>query len=170
MRMKNLVIIIVLVVILGIGYMAFFQKSQEAMAPVTAPAMTGQRNTPSVTAMPPVPPPVSGITLNTASAPELKMFLVAGNGMTLYKYTKDTPGVSNCSGQCLVNWPAYTVSTGASLTASTGIKGKIATITSSDGTMQVTYNDMPLYYWIKDTKPGDTTGQNVGGVWFVVNP
>ena len=43
----------------------------------------------------------------------------------------------------------------------------IGTITRDDGYVQVTYNKMPLYYWFKDVKPGDTNGQNVGKVWFV---
>jgi len=50
------------------------------------------------------------------------------------------------------------------------LPGAIATTTRTDGSLQVTYNGMPLYYWASDQKPGDTTGQNVGGVWFVVNP
>ena len=30
------------------------------------------------------------------------------------------------------------------------------------------YQGQPLYYWIKDKKPGDTTGDGVGSVWHVV--
>jgi predicted lipoprotein with Yx(FWY)xxD motif len=44
----------------------------------------------------------------------------------------------------------------------------LGTIIRDDGTVQVTYNDLPLYYFANDAKPGDTVGQNVGGVWFVV--
>jgi hypothetical protein len=36
--------------------------------------------------------------------------------------------------------------------------------------MQMTYNDIPLYYWINDANPGDTTGQEVGDVWYIVPP
>jgi predicted lipoprotein with Yx(FWY)xxD motif len=110
--------------------------------------------------------------LNTSTSATLGAYLTATNGMTLYKYTKDTPGVSNCSGQCAVQWPPYTVSAtdAASLAAASGIAGSLGTITRADGSMQVTYNNVPLYFWYKDTKVGDTTGQNVGGVWFVVKP
>src|SRR5262249_11557545 len=100
-------------------------------------------------------------------------YLVAANGMTLYHFTKDTPGVSNCSGQCAVQWPPYTVSSStaaAGLPGGSAVGGTISTIVRSDGTMQVTYNGEPLYFWYKDVNPGDTTGQNVGGVWFVVAP
>jgi predicted lipoprotein with Yx(FWY)xxD motif len=46
---------------------------------------------------------------------------------------------------------------------------KLGTIKRKDGKLQVTYNGMPLYLWVNDKAPGDTTGQNVNGVWFVVN-
>jgi hypothetical protein len=39
----------------------------------------------------------------------------------------------------------------------------------ADGSMMLTYNKMPLYYWSKDTQPGDTTGQGNRDVWFVVS-
>lgn len=109
-----------------------------------------------------------GPVLQTAKAGDLGTILTGANGMTLYMFTKDTPGVSNCYDQCAVNWPPLLV--GFTPTAVDGVKGKLGTTTRKDGSMQVTYNDMPLYYWIKDAKVGDTTGQNVGGVWFVVNP
>jgi predicted lipoprotein with Yx(FWY)xxD motif len=97
-------------------------------------------------------------------------FLVGPNDMTLYMYTKDTPGVSNCTGACLEKWPALTVPSGQQPTEQLGLTGKIGTITRQDGSVQVTYNDMPLYFWASDSKPGDATGQNVGGVWFVIQP
>lgn len=48
--------------------------------------------------------------------------------------------------------------------------GGLGVISRADGTSQITYNGWPLYYWVKDAKPGDTTGQNVGNVWFVADP
>jgi hypothetical protein len=46
----------------------------------------------------------------------------------------------------------------------------LGSITRTDGTQQLTYNDIPLYYWINDKAPGDTTGQDVGDVWYIVVP
>lgn len=114
----------------------------------------------------------SVLTLNTATDPKLGTMLVATNGMTLYYYTKDTANVSNCTGQCAVNWPPYTVNAAnaSNLAGGLNVTGKIGTITRADGTTQLTYNGKPLYFYIKDKKPGDVTGQNVGGVWFVVTP
>jgi predicted lipoprotein with Yx(FWY)xxD motif len=111
-----------------------------------------------------------GPTLKVASSPELGDYLVALNGMTLYRYTKDTVGKSNCFDTCLANWPAYAPLTGEPLSFEDSIKGEVSTITRPDGTEQITYNGVPLYFWINDKEVGDTTGQNVGGVWFVVKP
>lgn len=109
-------------------------------------------------------------TLATSASADLGTYLVASNGMTLYMYTPDTTGTSNCTGQCAVNWPPYTVASGATLSASSNLDGALATLTRDDGEAQVTYKGVPLYFYIKDTKAGDTTGQGVGDVWYVVAP
>lgn len=103
-----------------------------------------------------------------ANDPKLGDFLVDAKSMTLYMYTKDTAGVSNCTGGCLTSWPPL-VATGDLLPSPT-LPGKLGFITRADGTMQVTYNDMPLYYFSGDKAPGDTAGQGVGGVWFMMSP
>jgi predicted lipoprotein with Yx(FWY)xxD motif len=109
-----------------------------------------------------------GTTVLVKDDPKLGMLLTDPVGKTLYWYTKDTPGVSNCSGACLAAWPAFTHPGTPTLPA--GIPGTLSTITRSDGSAQIAYDDMPLYYYAKDVNPGDTTGQNVGKVWFVVPP
>lgn len=117
---------------------------------------------------PAVPVTGSGIEIKVSTKDGLGTFLVDEKGMTLYLFTKDTPGVSNCSGSCLTAWPPLLTSDEPR--ADDGVTGKLGTITRDDGSLQVTYNDMPLYYYVTDVKPGDTTGQDVGGVWFVVAP
>ena len=97
-------------------------------------------------------------------------FLVDANGMTLYAFANDTPGVSNCTGQCATNWPPLTVADGETPTLATGIPGRINVITRDDGSLQVTYNGMPLYHWKDDMAAGDTNGQGFKGVWYVVSP
>ncbi len=103
-----------------------------------------------------------------ANDPKLGDFLVDAKSMTVYMYTKDTPGVSNCTGGCLTSWPPL-VATG-NLLANASLPGKLDFITRADGTNQVTYNDMPLYSFSGDKAPGDTTGQGVGGVWYMLSP
>jgi predicted lipoprotein with Yx(FWY)xxD motif len=110
----------------------------------------------------------SAVTVMVSSNSGLGNFLVDSKGMTLYRFTNDTPGVSNCSGGCLQAWPPL-LSDGDPI-AGEGVTGRLGVIVRADGSRQVTYNDMPLYYYAVDAKPGDTTGHGVGGVWFVVEP
>lgn len=106
--------------------------------------------------------------LNVATDPILGNYLTAANGMTLYVFANDAPGVSNCSGNCAVNWPPYPSSVSNAL--ATGVAGTVGTIARADGSSQLIYNGLPLYFWKGDAKPGDTTGNGVGGVWSVVKP
>ncbi|MGD0751228.1 MAG: hypothetical protein ABSA23_07450 [Anaerolineales bacterium] len=56
-------------------------------------------------------------------------------------------------------------------TAGTGVTASmLGTTKRTDGTTQVTYNGWPLYYWVNDKVAGDTTGENVQNVWFVITP
>src|SRR5690606_767506 len=98
-------------------------------------------------------------------------YLIGPNGMTLYLFTNDEPGVSNCSGGCAENWPPLVVPEGLEPTAVEGAPGELGVIEREDGLgRQVTYDGMPLYYWASDVLPGDTTGEGVNDVWFVVPP
>jgi predicted lipoprotein with Yx(FWY)xxD motif len=107
-------------------------------------------------------------TVSTAEDPELGTILTDPEGMTLYLFTNDEPGVSNCYDQCEENWPVFTAE--EPLTLPEDVPGELTLIERNDGTTQVAYNDWPLYYWVNDEEPGDTTGHEVGDVWFVVNP
>jgi predicted lipoprotein with Yx(FWY)xxD motif len=109
--------------------------------------------------------------LGADTSATLGKYLIGSNGMTLYHYTPDKPGVSNCTGQCAAAWPPYTVtSTDVLKNIQAGITGKVGSITRADGTIQVTYNGSPLYFYGGDNSPGDTSGQGIGNVWYVVKP
>jgi predicted lipoprotein with Yx(FWY)xxD motif len=107
--------------------------------------------------------------VNVGKNDALGSFLVDSKGMTLYIFTKDTPNTSTCYGKCEANWPPL-LSTGAPVGGDGVDASKLGTTQRTDGSMQVTYNGWPLYYYAKDAKPGDTTGQTVGDVWFVISP
>ena len=96
-----------------------------------------------------------------------KSFLVGPTGGTLYVFSKDAPGISNCIDTCLQNWPAMTVPDGIDATAVPSAKGQLAVITRDDGSKQLTYNGQPVYYYAGDKLPGDTNGDGVGGVWSI---
>ncbi|MEH6949337.1 hypothetical protein V7068_20170 [Bacillus sp. JJ634] len=95
-------------------------------------------------------------------------YLADSQGRALYYFKKDEAGKSNCSGDCLANWPAFTQEDFA---VPEGFDKKdFDTITREDnGEKQVTYKGFPLYYFAKDQQEGDVNGQGVKDVWFVVN-
>jgi steroid delta-isomerase-like uncharacterized protein len=107
-------------------------------------------------------------TVRVAEKSGIDQYFTDPNGHALYTYKNDTPNTSTCTDQCAANWPPL-LSTGA-LTLPAGVSGTLGTIPRPDGSMQVTYNGMPLYHFAKDTDPEDTYGQGVGGVWFVAQP
>lgn len=109
-------------------------------------------------------------TVKLGQHPTLGTILTDGKGMTLYIFTRDEMGMSNCSGNCAANWPPLFAEEGHAPTLAPGVPGQLGTAARADGKIQVTYNGMPLYYWVRDKAPGDATGQNVNKVWFVVNP
>lgn len=90
--------------------------------------------------------------------------LAANNGMTLYTFEKDSKNTSNCYGQCAVNWPPYIANSSAQPFA------HYTLVERKDGQRQWALNGEPLYFWIKDKKPGDVTGDGVGGNWQVARP
>ena len=97
-------------------------------------------------------------------------YLVGSNGMTLYAFKRDGLGVSNCADQCATVWPPYTVDSADGLTLADGVPGEVGTIARADGALQVTYNDIPLYFWSNDAAAGDTTGNNFRTNWTIVAP
>lgn len=120
--------------------------------------------------MPQALPQNNSFVLSATSNSSLGTYLIAENGMTLYKYANDAPGMSNCTGQCAMVWPPYAISSSDPLMGNVGVARTIAKITRSDGTMQVTYNGSPLYFFSQDKLPGDANGQNFAGLWSIVNP
>ena len=90
--------------------------------------------------------------------------LVDDNGMSLYTFDPDTATSSACNGGCARNWPPLAAPTDADEA------GKFTTITRNDGTKQWAYDGQPLYLWVNDRNPGDTTGDGVGGTWHLARP
>jgi predicted lipoprotein with Yx(FWY)xxD motif len=108
-------------------------------------------------------------TVLVAQNPTLGPMLTDPQGMTLYMRTSDPPGGSSCTGGCATTWPPL-IGSADSLVLPDGATGTLATFTRDDGSQQVTYNGMALYHYQRDAAVGDTTGQGVGGVWFIVAP
>ena len=90
-----------------------------------------------------------------------KQVLTDANGMTLYVFDKDAPGVSNCYEQCAINWPPLMAD------ADAVAEGDFTIVERTDDTSMWAYKGWPLYYWKDDMKAGDITGDGVGGVWHL---
>src|ERR1700682_3179101 len=82
----------------------------------------------------------------------LGKFLVDGTGNTLYVFMKDSAGQSNCYDACATSWPPLV--TKNKPTAGDGVDTSLLGITTrKDGSIQVTYKNMPLYYFVADKAP-----------------
>lgn len=112
---------------------------------------------------------VSGI--NLAESSEMGQYLVDQNGMALYLFVPDAQGASTCYDDCATNWPPVTVASADALpTLGEGLdQAMLGTVERDDGTLQVTYNGWPLYYYLGDMEAGVATGQGLGDNWWVVD-
>jgi len=109
-------------------------------------------------------------TLAVKSKEGVGSYLTDEKGMTLYLFKKDSPGKSVCvaAGGCLERWPVFYAD---KFEPAAGINNvDISVITREDGKKQSTYKGLPLYYFFKDKTAGDTLGQGVNSVWYVVAP
>ena len=100
-------------------------------------------------------------TADSASGP----ILVDDHGMSLYIFDKDAPGVSTCTDACAENWPPALEADGDAMA-----DGDFSLVARADGSSQWAYKGMPLYTWVKDTAPGDVSGDGVNEVWHLARP
>ena len=84
------------------------------------------------------------------------------HGMTVYTFKKDVKGTSNCYDNCATAWPPFFAG------SNDAEEGDFTKIERKDGKMQWAHKGWPLYLWQGDAAKGDTTGHEVGDVWFVV--
>lgn len=112
-------------------------------------------------------PAAGAVRLELADS-SLGKILVDQNGRTLYAFAKDKPGQSTCEGECIATWPALLAHESPQL--GPGLEAKLlAKVERTEGATQVSYGEWPLYYYAADVDPGDVSGQDVDGVWFVVD-
>ena len=158
----------------GPALVMLLSACSSSTATPAAPAQTVVSSAPAASASAPASASASARGPADAATLAVKMadsslgsILVDGKGLTLYMYTKDTQNAkaSVCTGGCLVNWPALI----GKPTMGAGVDSKLGSFTRSDGIVQASYNGWPLYYGKSDVKAGDVLGQNVGGVWYVLD-
>jgi predicted lipoprotein with Yx(FWY)xxD motif len=108
----------------------------------------------------------------SAETSSLGRILVGPHGRTLYLFEKDTNGKSACAGMCATFWPPL-IASGKPVAAAGAKASLLGTTRRADGRRQVTYNHHPLYTFAKDTKKGQTKGEEVdafGAEWYVTSP
>jgi predicted lipoprotein with Yx(FWY)xxD motif len=122
----------------------------------------------------------SALAANHSSSPGVKIavassglggVLVDGRGRTLYLFEKDKHGKSACTGQCASFWPPL-IASGKPIATAGAKSSLLGTTTRGDGRVQVTYNHLPLYTFVKDTRKGQTNGEGVdafGAEWYAVS-
>jgi predicted lipoprotein with Yx(FWY)xxD motif len=119
------------------------------------------------------PSPIpTGQKIAVATNAKLGSILVDDKGMTIYLFVADTGMASTCYTACATIWPPV-LTTGAPQAGTGAQASLLGTTTRTDGTVEVTYADHPLYYFFKDKATGDATGQGIngfGGLWWVLSP
>jgi predicted lipoprotein with Yx(FWY)xxD motif len=112
----------------------------------------------------------SGTVVKVGST-NLGRVLVDAHGKTLYLWAHDKGHKSTCYGECAEYWPPLIAHGRPS--AAAGVNANLlATSRRNDGRLQITYAGHPLYYFVKDTKAGQTTGEGLtgfGGRWDPVS-
>ena len=110
------------------------------------------------------------VTIDVADHDTYGEILVDAEGMTLYNFDADPQGEgeSTCYDDCADDWPPLTVTDEP--TASDDVTAELTTFERDDGETQVAADGWPLYYFAGDSEPGDTTGQGVNDVWWVLAP
>ncbi|WP_194921282.1 COG4315 family predicted lipoprotein [Catenulispora rubra] len=112
------------------------------------------------------------VQLSAGAANGLQPIVHDGRGFTMYRFDKDTPNpsASHCDGACAKTWPPVLVRPGSRVFVDGVAVDQIGVIKRDDGTLQLTIGHWPIYRFAKDTAPGQTNGEGVGGIWFAVSP
>ena len=117
----------------------------------------------------------SGATVQTKKVKKYGVVLVNSKGLTLYMFVRDHQKKVTCtSNACVALWPPLKIKKGQKPTAGGAAKKALLGVDKSpDGYRVVTYKGWPLYTYVTDTKPGQTTGEGLnsaGGKWYVLSP
>jgi predicted lipoprotein with Yx(FWY)xxD motif len=128
--------------------------------------------TPSTVSSSPAPSAAASAATIAVASNSLGQILVDGKGMTVYLFVADHSTASTCYTSCAQVWPPV-LTNGAPVAGTGATASLLGTTKRTDGKTEVTYNGHPLYYFVTDKKPGDTTGQGVtsfGEIWYVMSP
>lgn len=141
-------------------------SSAAPVAPAAAPASTAAAPAAAAASSPAAAAAPASVAVKTGP---LGAYLVDSTGRTLYLFNEDKGTTSACYTKCATAWPPLI--TGGAPQAGAGATASLLGATPrTDGSMQVTYNGHPLYYFEADKAAGDTNGQSKFGTWWLVAP
>jgi predicted lipoprotein with Yx(FWY)xxD motif len=115
-------------------------------------------------------PERTGVTITTAES-QFGQILFDGDDRAIYYFDKEASEASECYGACAEAWPPV-LTKGEPEAAGAAEQKLLGTSERDDGSIQVTYDGRPLYYYVDDP-PGEALCHNVdefGGLWLVVEP
>ena len=152
----------------ALGGVALFVAACSSSGASTAPSLAAATTTPTSAAT----SGASGSDVPTVAVATgtVGTFLTGADGKTLYTFAADSANKTACVDACATKWPPMVLAGTQTVKAGDGVTGTLATFARPDGSMQVTYNGIPLYYYGGDGKAGDTTGQGFADKWFVASP
>jgi predicted lipoprotein with Yx(FWY)xxD motif len=153
----------------AVAVLAAACSSASSTSAASGTATTGPATATTAPAAPSSAAPGSTLALKTAKG-SAGIWLTDSAGRTLYVYTRDKGTTSECYGACAKAWPPLTTTDPVTISGQFTVPRDLGVTTRTDGTKQVTYGGHPLYYFHGDTAPGQTKGQGLGGVWFLVGP
>lgn len=161
---KNIFILIVVLIVVAVAAAAWLiiGSGRKVVAP-TAPVQ--KSSSPAITSF------ENSAYFGEKIGANLGNYLTDAKGMTLYTFTHDSAGVSNCAGACLEKWFPYGPGISATGTAPINLPmlpANVGVIKGNNGMIQFTWKGMPLYYYFQDKAAGDTFGEGVLGAWYVV--
>jgi predicted lipoprotein with Yx(FWY)xxD motif len=141
--------VVVAVVLVAAGAYAAMNRTGSSPAAVGTAS-----NAPSTAAQQPPSSSNKPAIVQTKTDPSQGTYLADASGHPLYTYGGDVRGASNCTGQCISDWPAYTAA------ATTSLPTNVSVITRRDGAKQYAYEGLALYTFLGDS--GSTpTGDDV---------
>lgn len=139
-------------------------------SPAASPSVAAPTASPTPAASPGESSPATGsATVMVADNPDHGQILVDGEGRTLYLFMPDEAGTPTCYDDCAIAWPPLLAE--GEITVGAGLDDSdFSTAPRTDGGDQVKIGNWPLYYFASDAAPGETKGQGLQGIWFVVSP
>lgn len=170
-----LAVLVLLVIAAGVGYFVLRPDADTN----TNSAISQQANSDAVDAVDSKPDTSTEVkeaeasqgTIIKSGDSDFGPMLFDSRGQAIYIWEVEESSTAECYGSCAEAWPP--VLTDGLPVAKGDVKSELlGTTKRTDGTLQVTYNGHPLYFYANEN-PGEVECHNIkthGGLWWVIQP